>query len=266
MEVFMGKERFECSSCSKEPTGRINVGRFIAKLDECFKTDDLAEAARTVEYWENEARSLNDACGLLSVLNEEIGLYRRMNEKDKALRAVRLAKEIVDFSENNDVSRATVMVNAATTLKAFGYPAEGLPYFDKAEEIYIDNGKKDSFEHAALLNNKSSSLCDLKRYDEGEKCLNYAIEILKKEGKHDGEIAVSLINLAHLTYDRDENSYEAVEAILDKAWEYINSENQPHDANYAFIISKCAPSLRYFKRELEAEALEQTAAEIYGNK
>jgi len=55
-----------------------------------------------------------------------------------------------------------------------------------------------------------------------------------------------------------------VEALLDEAWDYLNSDRQPRDANYAFIISKCAPSLKYFNRNDEAEALLAVAKVIYG--
>ena len=103
----------------------------------------------------------------------------------------------------------------------------------------------------------------LPRPKEDERCYLSAIEILKEEGKHDGEIAISMINLAHLVFDRDDTAYERVESLLDEAWEYINSPRQPHDANYAFILSKCAPSLDYFKRHDEADALREVAKEIY---
>ncbi|HBK02216.1 MAG TPA: hypothetical protein DDY77_04215, partial [Clostridiales bacterium] len=121
-------------------------------------------------------------------------------------------------------------------------------------------------EYAALLNNCGSALSELRRFDEAENLMKKAIEILKEDGTHDGEIAVSLINLAHLYYDRDDTSQKEVEKLLDEAWEYINSPRQPHDANYAFILSKCAPSLKYFHRFDEAEAITAVANEIYGKK
>lgn len=70
---------------------------------------------------------------------------------------------------------------------------------------------------AALLNNKAATLNELKRYDYAEENWKNAIEILKKVGYHDGEIAVSLVMLAHLTFDRDDTAYEQVEALLDEA-------------------------------------------------
>ncbi|MBQ9429061.1 MAG: tetratricopeptide repeat protein [Clostridia bacterium] len=258
-------ENFECKSCSAEPTGRINLARFLDRLDACFARGDLAAAGECLAFWENEARGYNDSCGLLSVLNEEIGYYRRTGEREKGLGAVSEALQLLQFKGLTDhISGATIFINAATTLKAFGKAEEGLPLYDTAAEIYKECGKTDSYEYAALLNNKAAALCELRRFDEGQATYEQAIAILEKEGKHDGEIAVSLVNLAHLYYDRDDTAFADVEALLDRAWEMINSPRQPHDANYAFILEKCAPSFRYFKREIEAEALEEVSKEIYG--
>lgn len=257
----------ECKSCSKERGGIVNAERFITKLDSFFKSNDLRGAASHIEYWEREAENLGDTKGLITVLNEELGFYRRTNDCEKGLRAVdKVTAAIRENGLENNVSAATVLINAATTMKAFGKAQEGLSLYDEAQAVYVREGKENTFEYAAMLNNKASALTELKRFDEAEKCLEEAMEILKKDGAHDGEIAVSLINLAHLIYDRDDTAIERVEETLDMTWDYINSKNQPHDANYAFIISKIAPSFRYFKREIEAEALEETAAEIYGSK
>lgn len=255
-----------CESCSKEPIGKINIGRVIGKLDSFFSSNDLDAAEAHLEYWEREARSLGDERSLLSILNEELGLFRRTGDKAKADLAVSEALAILG---NLDVTAlptaATVIVNAATTMKAFGKASEAIPLYSEAEEIYRNAGKSADFDFAALLNNKAAALSELTRFDEAEECYNRAIDILKADGHHDGEIAVSLINLAHLYFDRDDNAYSEVEEALDLAWEYINSARQPHDANYAFILSKCAPSFRYFKRIDEADALEAVAEEIYGN-
>ena len=257
----------KCKSCSKVDPGRIDVQRFITKLDDFFSTNDLKGAGEYLKYWETEARAIGDTRGLLAVLNEEIGYYRRTNEAEPAIRAVFEAKELLDTNKlSENASGAVIYINMATTLSAFGRSEEGLPLYDSAEKIYTERGLESAYEFAALLNNRATALSKLKRYDEAEDCINRAVEILKAEGKHDGEIAVSLVNLAHVIFDRDGTAYEWVEETLDLAWEYINSPRQPHDANYAFILSKCAPSLRYFKREIEAQALEEVAAEIYGEK
>lgn len=254
----------ECRSCVREPSATISVARFLDRLDRCFARNDLAEAVSCISYWEQEARSLGDLKGLLTVINEQLGFYRRTGDRKAGLQAVRKAVELVgQLGMGDTISGATILVNAATTQKAFGEAREGLPLYEQAEGIYLAHQMEWSYEYAAMLNNQAAALCDLERYDEGETCYRKAIRILQREGAHDGEIAVSLVNLAHLTFDRDPTSYEQVEPLLDEAWEYINSRRQPHDGNYAFILSKCAPSFEYFGRRMEAAALREVAEEIY---
>ena len=258
---------FECETCSKESGRTVNVRRFITALDKCFLTDDLAGADKLIDRWKEEAIALGDERGLLTVMNEGLGFYRRTSDEKKALDCIELVKSlIVSTGADKTVSGATVYVNLATTLKAFGRAKEGFPFYALAERIYLDHGMGESFEYSALLNNRASAYGDLEEDDEAESSLLQAVEVLKKLGGHDGEVAVSLINLAHIVYDRSELDTARVEKLLDEAWEYLNSPDQPRDANYAFILSKCAPSLRYFNRVDEAEALEEVAKFIYGQK
>ncbi len=258
-------ENISCKGCSKEPHDKINIMRFINRMDEHFRKNDLEGAVNTVEFWEKEAERLHDTSAMLTILNEELGLFRRIRDEEKSLRAVKLCLNILN-NENTEksLSRATIFINLSTTLGAFGKYDEALTYYEKAAEVYENHGSTEGFEYATLLNNKASLLSEIKRYEEAEEELKKAIKILSKEGEHDVDIALSYISLAHLYYDRDENSVEQVEEFLDTAWEYINSPRQIHDSSYAFSITKCIPSLRYFKREIEALALEETAEEIYG--
>lgn len=259
--------QIKCESCSNEKTDRVNISRFIQKLDSYLAVNDLAGATRHLEYWESEARSNNDIKGLTAILNEQVGLFRRTGEKDKAMLAVDSLLELLkgDISQCGK-SYATMLVNIATTLKAFDRQSDAMKYYDMAEKSFVDLGLNMSYEYAAFQNNMAACLCDLAMFDKAEKCFDEAIRILTVDGQHDGEIAVSLVNKAHMIFERDSEAYEAVEETLDLAWEYINSDRQPHDANYAFILSKCAPSFRYFGREIEADALEEVAKEIYGTK
>ncbi|MBO4573103.1 MAG: tetratricopeptide repeat protein [Clostridia bacterium] len=257
----------DCKNCSKEPAGRINVSRFISALDECFSKNDLAMAGKLIDVWAEEAKALDDERGLLSVYNEGLGYYRRTGDEEKAMATVEAVDELIKSVGIADkVSGATIYVNLATTLKAFGRVERALKYYSLAENVYLANDMQSSFEYSALLNNRASAFGDLKKYDDAELNLLIATEILKEDGTHDAEVAVGLINLAHCVYDRNENDTDRVEKLLDEAWDYLNSSRCPRDAGYAFIISKCAPSLRYFNRVDEAEALEAVAAVIYGKK
>lgn len=242
---------------------RINITRFIEHLDGCFNRNDMKAARECIEYWEAEARRLGDDSGLLTVLNEAVGFYRRSQKKNKALRAMEESLSLVEkLGLTQSPSGATIYINAATTLSFFGREEEGLHLYEKAAGCYISSDLTETYEYAALLNNKAATLHTLKRYDEAEESWKAAIEILKKVGFHDGEIAISLVMLAHLTFDRDNRLHEKVEALLDEAWEYLNSDNQAKDGNYAYVLRKCAPSYEYFQRPMEAQALRDVAREI----
>ncbi len=247
---------------------QINTTRFISKLDECFNKNDMKGAKECIEFWEKEATEAGDERSLLTVLNEAVGYYRRTQKRGKATAAMQKSLELVEKLDlTRTLSGATVYINSATTLSFFGQEEEGLKLYEKAEEAYKQANKTQSFEYAALLNNKAGTLNAMKRYDEAEKDWLEAIEILKEIGRHAGEIAISLVMLAHLTFDRDDTAYEKTEALLDEAWDYINSDDQEKDGNYAYVLRKCAPSFDYFQRPDEAQAMREVAKEIYeGNK
>lgn len=75
----------EKCSCVKEPIGTIPIVRIIDKIDEMFEKDDTQGVKRVLEYWESEAKALHDTRGLLEILSEEIGLYRKIGEKETDL-------------------------------------------------------------------------------------------------------------------------------------------------------------------------------------
>ena len=53
-----------CKGCSKESYRMVPISRVIEKLNELFSKNDLPAVGRLLQYWENEARILNDERGL----------------------------------------------------------------------------------------------------------------------------------------------------------------------------------------------------------
>ena len=129
----------------------------------------------------------------------------------------------------------------------------------------VDAGAKEII-LATPKNNRAATYSELGELTHAERDFLGAIAVLKTVGHHAGEIAVSLVQLAHLTYERDDTATEQVEKLLDEAWEYIKSPDQERNGNYAYVLRKCAPSYDYFKRPDEAQALRDVANEIYYGK
>ena len=177
--------------------GRFSVTRFIDRLDECFARNDFGAAKECLEFWENEARKLRDDAGLLTVLNEETGFFRRSGEETRAMKALAESLELTEkLGLTRDISGATVYLNAATALSAFGRVEEAAGLYEKAAEIFKSENKTETYEYAALLNNRAAAYYALKRTDEAKADWRCAIEVLKKVGYHAGDIAVSLSMLA----------------------------------------------------------------------
>ena len=67
---------FDCSTCSKLSQNSIPITRILDKLDRLFSKNNLTEAGKVLDYWEDEARRIHDERALLEILNEKIGFYR----------------------------------------------------------------------------------------------------------------------------------------------------------------------------------------------
>lgn len=244
------------------PLGRIPVSRIIAKLDECYNKNDNTEAKRLLEYWQNEALSLKDFQGELSIINELLGQYRKLNDDKKGLWAVDRANQLIDLLDaKNNFSSATIYLNMATTLKAFNQPEKALAFFEKCFLIYSNNPEKSKPLLSGYYNNKALALCDLKRFDEAEEHFKLALTHLKGLDNELVDGAITFVNLAHLYYAQNKKS-EITDSLF-SAYNLLNDEKVDKNGYYAFVLSKCAPSFRQFGYEKIALEFEQLSKEIY---
>ena len=99
MPFDLKREDYEEPRCLLEmhpETVGIPTGRVIEKLDEYLNRNDFASAERHLRYWLEEAESVNDGRGRLTVLNEQIGLYRKMEKESEALQAIENALALAE--------------------------------------------------------------------------------------------------------------------------------------------------------------------------
>ncbi len=247
---------------NKNKGRRIDVRRIIEKLDGFFDKNDLAAAGRLLEYWQGEAALYGDLSGELSIVSEMIGYYRKTLEREKALCAVSRAIELVRELKNEDtVSAATVYLNAATTLKAFGKASEAMPLYEKTYKIYKEKLEVDDPRFGGFYNNVGLALTDIGEKGKAERAYKAAISVMLKKAGGKAEAAITYVNLAHL-YEADGRVAD-IESALDTAEELLNDRELARNGYYAFVLSKCAPSMRFFGREKTAEKMERLVKEIY---
>ena len=261
------KFNFGCASCgykkqdADKPLGHIPVGRVIEKLDECFSRNDMAEAGRLLDYWRKEAVTLRDKRGELTVVSEQIGYFRKTAEREPALEAVARALELIGQDPDN-VSHGTILLNAATTLKAFGKAEEALPLYDQAFALYKAHLAEDDVLFAGYYNNYGLALADLERYPEAEDAYQKALSImLQKKNQLDG--AITYLNMAQMYPYWDEKSAADIKLCLEQAKKILENPENEQTGYYAFVLSKCAPAFRDFGKTAFAEKLEKLSEDIY---
>ncbi len=124
MDDFLPKDDYEEPKCLLNMHPEITpipVGRIIDRLDSYPDRNDYDAAERHLKYWLTEADTCHDMRGKLTVLNEQIGLYRKIGKESECLRAVSDALSLADsMNIGESVTYGTTLINAATGYKAFG--------------------------------------------------------------------------------------------------------------------------------------------------
>lgn len=244
----------------------IPIRRVLDKLDGFLGRNDYASAERLLKNWLAEAEAGNDRQGRLTVLNEQIGLYRKTGKEAECLAAIDAAlAQLEQLDMEDTVTGGTTLINAATGYKAFGRAEAALPLYRKAQAVYEKRLPAGDDRLAALYNNMALTLAELKAYREAETLFEKAIAIMEQRPHGEAETAITCLNLADLICA--EVGYEAgeerIEAYLRRAEQLLDTEDLPRDGNYAFVCEKCAPVFGYYGYFYTEQTLKERAREIY---
>ena len=244
----------------------IPTGRVLEKLDSYLQRNDYEAARRHLLYWLSESELAGDGNGKLLLLNELMGLTRKLAEEAHALSYAQAALEQVrDLGIEDNIGAATTYLNAATVYKAFKKADAALPLFQKATAIYEAELAPTDDRLGGLYNNMALALVDLGRFEEAELSYGKAIAIMETISGKEPEAAITWLNLASCAearYDRDtadiyiEEYAAAAIALLD-----LGKDRQ--DGNYAFVCEKCAPVLKHFGYTDYAAILQERCRRIY---
>lgn len=266
--MFINKEDYEEACCLlKKPDGKtpIPVGRVIEKLDEYLSVNDYDSAENHLDYWLKEAEASNDLRGKLTVLNEQIGIYRKRGKREEGFIAadcaLKLAKQL-DLT--NTLAYATTLLNVATLYEAFKLAEKAIPLYESAREIYESSLSPTDERLGGLYNNMALALVDLKRYDEAEELYRKALIVMEAQPHGEGEMAITYLNLADLASAKYGllDGEKIIDDYLDKAEKLLDMDI-PEDGNYAFVCEKCAPVFDYYGRFMTARKLSGRAKKIY---
>jgi tetratricopeptide (TPR) repeat protein len=239
----------------------IDLARVIDRLETYFARHDLKGAERHLLFWREEAQTLGDDVGVKQVDNELIGLYRRTNEKDKALA---VAERLLPTLAEDNVGDATIKLNVATDYCHFGLPEQAQPLYREVERIYRQHLPADDYRLASLFNNMAAYANAVKDYAEAERLYRKALDVMEKIVPIMPETAVSYVNLAVSKYMQNPLD-GAVDEAMSAAYDVLMTPSIPHDGNYAFVLSKVIPVYRHLGYQTQMAALQQLMRSIESN-
>jgi tetratricopeptide (TPR) repeat protein len=244
-------EEPQCLLCDPEDSlnRRIPVSRVIEKLDTYIASRDFGSAERLLVYWRGEAVSIGDKGGLLTVLNEMMGLYRNNGFNDKALEAAEEAVKVLETTDfGGDPSTGTTYLNVGTVYNAAGDPAKALEYYDLAKKIYKETLPQSDYRVSGLSNNRAVALARCGRFEEAREEYKNALRVLRGSKHELLESAVTWLNLAVRAEKElgQEEAAEEIESCLNKAESFLAAVPFELDAYQSFVLKKCEPAFRYY--------------------
>ena len=241
----------------------LDVPRLIERFDALCNQGREEDARDLLEQALETSKRGGDWRAELSITSELLGQYRRTGEAEKGLAAVQRALDLIrDHHMGRTVSGATILLNAATTLKAFGHARESIPIFTHVARVYADNLDPHDYRFAGLYNNMALSYDDVGDTESAERFFKLALRVIEKTEHPENDSAVTWCNLAEM-YGRRDLEDERIGDCLEKAWECLNAPGLRRDGYHAFTISKCAPTFDYFGFFLYAKELRERAKKIY---
>ena len=249
----------DSSPCEKS----IDVPEIIKALDALYAQGRESEAQSFLESRLHEARSIGDWRGELSMLSELLGQYRRSMSEEKGLGCAFEALSLIrEHHMGETISGATVMLNAATTMKCFGRAAESIPVFCHVSRVYSSKLDPSDYRFPGLYNNMALSYADTGDISSAEKFFKLALRLISAIPNSGNDMAVTYCNMAEM-YGRLDLEDGRIYECMEKAWVCLNQPELPHDGYHAFTISKCAPSFDYFGYFLYAKELKERAEKTY---
>ena len=270
MSSILKKEDYEESACLLNmcrSASSIPVTRILGRLDEYLGRNDYIAAEKHLKYWIAEAEDTGDLRGKLTLLNELIGLTRKTGNAEESFSAISTALDLahsLDFDRT--VTMGTTLVNAATAYKAFGKPEDALSLYQQAQEIYEQMLSPSDFRFGGLYNNMALTVMELGNYQLAEDLFQKALSIMSSVENGELECAITCCNLCDLAsaeVTKEEDAEERISMLLEKAWEYLETNTLPRNGYYAFVCEKCAPTFGYYGFFLYERLLKERADAIY---
>lgn len=256
-----------CPLCMNGDTAnRIPIKRIVEKLDEYLNRNDYNNAEKHLNYWITEAVVSGDLRGKLTLINERMGLYRKLARKDEAVADAATGIDLINkLHLQNDTTAGTTYLNAATVYKAFGDSPKAILLYEKSLSIYHKTLSPTDSLFGGLYNNMALALVDQQEFDRANTFYAKALHVMEHIENGELEQAITYLNMADAAAKELGNPQAdaVISDYVSKAESLLEAPHLPRNGYYAFVCEKCAPTFRYYGYFSYANELETRARRIY---
>ena len=242
---------------------KIPVMKIIEEVDVFLNRNQEQKAKELLENWCDKAKLINDYQGELSLLNELMGLNRKLGNSEHGILAINRGFYLIGLHKlENEIGAATIYLNGATALKSFGNAKESIKFYQKAEQIYANKGVIDG-RLGALYNNMALAYADVNDKIVAKKLFEKALIVVKNVGNGVLEEAMTYLNIADLLDVTLVENQNEIDRLINQSYACLMNESIEKNGYYAFVCSKCAPSFGYYGYFIMKNNLEKVAEDIY---
>ena len=265
MNDFFKELQEENGLISRKKNRAGETERMLRSLDGFLARNDYTRAENLLLFYLSEAEADGAFQLRIVVLNELMGLYRKLGRREDAYSAAeRSAAAIADENLCGSVTDATVSLNAATVYKCFGENERALESYEHARKIYERELEPTDERLAGLYNNEALALTSLGRFEQSRRLFNVALKIITKKENGTPEAAITYLNLADMTVaEKGENGALQADEYVQLAQKLLAPRKNRRDGNYAFVCEKCAPVFEKYGYLAFAEQLQKESERIY---
>ena len=257
-EIYNGERKIY------EDDEMIDINNVLNEYDKIFDRNDVEGARQYLQKWLNEAVQWKDWKSEFTLLNEMLGLYRKLGMKAESIDTISRIKAIMSKQElNNEISTAITWVNIATALRMFGEYNDALDAFKIAQKTYNEKLEPNDIKFASFYNNFALLYTDMNMYEEAEQSYLTAIDIVNNNENTSGYLAMTYANLMCLYEKSKPDEPVIINSYQDKIMSIFNQSEMLQDAYMAFVANSISVVLAELGFTENAILLEEKARKFY---
>ena len=242
----------------------MDIEKVIKRLDDYYSINEFYGAEAHLNYWLKEAKLLNNRNACLTIINEQIGLYRTFRSKINTLAVIDDALTLVNEFPKDSIAVGITFVNIATGYETFDMSDKAIKLYTRAKKILEAALPEDDPFLGSMYNNMAVCYKKLKQYKKADSLIQKALKIMTEQGASRTELAIAYCNMADIIYESSQDlNDERIADCLRQSKELLEPNTRKNDARYIYACRKCSAIFgRLGDKETENELMNRVTIMI----